>query len=300
AAVTGYYPEYGEYAQKAILRWSFCDVIDRCGSLYSGAQTAEGVQLVQEGRLGYEEYAALGFGAWSFDTTQASSWEPFELVTLYGIDLPRDARDARTTGTYAPVVSYPHWLAGLEFNWDRLGDRRSGDARHSDRSWAELAEKLYAVQEARWARERVLTARTDHPVSGPPYFVFDSIHAAGYPWNTISDQGESRADLALVSSRAAFGMWALFKSDYSDLLLKSVCTLNDPDRGWFEGRLERSGGHERAISCTTNALVLQALLYKTRGKLFEPPAQPTLLEVRTGDIWRRPGRCFPAERLRCS
>ncbi|MEM1179652.1 MAG: DUF3131 domain-containing protein [Acidobacteriota bacterium] len=300
SAVAGHYPEYGEYAQKAMLRWSFCDVIGACGGLYSGAAVADRIDLVQEGRLGYEEYAALGFASWGFNTARASSWEPYEQITLYGIDLPRDARDPRQTGTFAPVVSLPHLLAGLEFNWDRIRDTESSDARHSDAAWAQLAQKIYAVQEARWRNDRILTARTDNPLSAPPFFVYDAIHVAGYPWNTISDQGDVRNDLALVSSRAAFGLWALFKGDYSETLLKAVCTLNDPDRGWFEGRYEATGDHEKAISCTTNALVLEVLLYKSRGKLFKAPEQPTLLDLRASNVFVPPGRCLPAERRSCT
>ena len=275
-------------------------MIDPCGGLYSGALVADRIELLQEGRLGYEEYAALGFANWSFNTAKASSWEPYEQITLFGIDLPKDARDPRETGTYAPVVSLPHLLAGLEFNWDRVGDTESSDAHHSDAAWAELAQKIHAVQEARWRSERVLTARTDHPVSVPPFFVYDAIHVAGYPWNTISDQGAVRHDLALVSSRAAFGMWALFKGDYGETLLEAVCTLNDPDRGWYEGRYEQTGDHEKAISCTTNALVLEVLLYKTRGKLFKAPEKPTLLDLRASNVFVPPGRCLPAERRSCS
>ncbi|MEM7292481.1 MAG: DUF3131 domain-containing protein, partial [Pseudomonadota bacterium] len=52
------YPQYSEYIDKAIVRWRFCDIIDKCGTLYGGVSTKGNIDFYQEGRLGYEEYAA--------------------------------------------------------------------------------------------------------------------------------------------------------------------------------------------------------------------------------------------------
>ncbi len=49
--------------------------------------------LVQEGRLGYEEYGARGYQLWGFSAPKAISLEPFNLVEINGVKIPVDTRD---------------------------------------------------------------------------------------------------------------------------------------------------------------------------------------------------------------
>ncbi len=293
------YPAYREYIEKAVLRLSFCDVVDECGGLHGGARMQDRLQLLSEGQLGYQQYAALGFQAWGFDTTRASRIAPFARLKIDGVEILYDAEDPRETGGFAPVLSGPAVLEGLELNWDRVDDRTSNDTEHSDFVLADLAERIYAVQEARFRQTHVLTARTDHPLSQNPFFVYDSIFVAGYPWNTISDHGDVFLDKSLVSTRAVFGLWALWRTAYTDELMRGTRHLYDPQKGWFEGRYEATGGYERTISCTTNAIVLESLLYKLQGKLFGRDAPGSYLTAFLADPFRHPGRCFPNERAGC-
>ncbi len=62
-----------------------------------------------EGRLGYEEYAARGFGLWGADTTAASKIHPYSTVTIYGVPIPFDARDPENE--HAPNL----WLLKILF-----------------------------------------------------------------------------------------------------------------------------------------------------------------------------------------
>ena len=293
------YPQYREYIERVVLRWSFCDVVDDCGGLHGGKGAGAGFELYGEGRLGYEEYSAKGFQAWGFGTARASRIEPFERLAIDGVEILHDALDPRATGSFAPVLTTPYALDGLELNWDRVDDRTSRDTEHTDFLMADLAARVYAVQEARFRREHVLTARTDHPLGAPPFFVYDSIFVAGYPWNTISDKGEVFLDKSLVSTRAVFGLWALWRTRYTDELMRTSRELYDPQRGWFEGRYERTGGYEPTISCTTNAMVLESLLYKVEGKIFRDDAKGSFLAAFLADRFRATGRCFPRERAAC-
>ncbi len=292
------YPQYSEYIHKVVLRWKFCDVVDDCGSLFGGNLVHDEIELIQEGRLGYEEYAALGFQAWGFDTTKASRLEPFELATLYGIDVPYDGRDPRETGTFSPIVSLPFLLMGMEFNWDALDDQASRDSRHTAPELSALADRVYNVQEQRYLQEGIFTARTDHPLRKAPFYVYDSIFAAGYPWNTIADTGESYPSRALVATRAVFPMWALYRRPYTQSLLDVICPLFHPRKGFYEGRFERTGGRELALSATTNAMVLEALYYKQKGKLFLG-LRPGHFQLRLADEFKRPRNCFPSDREAC-
>jgi hypothetical protein len=286
------YPQYAEYTDKAILRWNFCDVVDRDGVLHGGVHADGATKTFAEGRLGYEEYAAAGFRAWGFTTTRASALEPIETVRIYGIDLPVDGRDPRITGTPSPVVTLPWVLLGLELDWrdDMHADTQTTGA---TRPLADIATSIYRIQEERFRREQVYTARTDHQIGRAPWFIFDSIHANGFPFNTTGADGAHQPQSSLVSTRAAFGLWALWNTDYTTQLMTVVEPLHNKERGWFEGRLEQTGGAEELLTSTTNAVVLEALLYKVQGPLFESKPRPGYFDLVIKNEFARPPHCLP-------
>lgn len=288
------YPEFHEYIDKAILRWNFCDVIDQEGSLYTGSIDGSEMTLIQEGRLGYEEYAAMGFRAWGFEPTKAESLDPIEVITLYGQDVFHDARDHRQDNVLSPILTLPYSYMGLEFNWDRVDDTSSLNSTHTNSLLYQAAWQVYKVQELRYHHEKIYTARTEHILNTEPYFLYDSVFANGYAWNTISDTGKTFSRKSLVSVKAAFSMHILWNTDYTYKLMLVIEELYDAKRGWFEGRYEDSGGYEEAISSSTNATVLEALLYKQVGKLFRPNREATHSEIRMENVFKHPGKCFPA------
>jgi hypothetical protein len=282
------YPQYSEYIDKAVVRWNFCDVIDADGALYGGLRIDGRTKVYQEGRLGYEEYAAAGFRMWGFRPDRAAALEPSAHLIVNGISLPVDARDPRTTGVAAPIVTMPSVLLGLELDW-----RDRADLPDQDKPLETIADRVYQVQEARYRREQIYTARTDHPISRPPYFVYDSIASGGYPFNTTGDDDSQQPTASLVSTRAVFGMWALWNTDYTTKLMSVIESLNRKDRGWFEGRFEQSGGAEELITSSTNAVVLEALLYKTSGPLFKANPRQGYFDVVVGSEFGRPAHCLP-------
>jgi hypothetical protein len=291
------YPVYEEYVDAVVLRWSFCDIVDSSGGLLSAAKVNEKVQLYREKRLGYEQYAAKGFQAWGFDTTQAfRQLSMQDSAKIYGIEIPIDSRNPKESGTYSPVLSTGFLLDGMEFNWDLPVAGYNSDRSHGDPVMAHLAEAIYKVQEARYENEHILTARTDHQLGDPPYFVYDSIFAAGYPWNVISDTGEYHREAAIVATKAAFGMWVLWKTPYTSKLIEAVASLHDGERGWYEGRREKTGGYLYVITCSTNSSVLESLLYKVRGRLMRCSREPDSYYRAIRDPFRLQGRCFPFER----
>lgn len=297
-----WYPEYAEYVDHLVLRWDFCDVINDCGLLFGGGKTADGqsVFVFQEGRLGYEEYAAKGFRMWGFETRLAADLEPFETAKVNDIDILYDARTSQEGGAVSAVMSLPYLLDGMELNWDRTVDNYPGiDSLHTDSTAALLAQRIYAVQERRYRREHILTARTDHRIPNAPYLVYGTIFAEGFPWNVISSDGAYHRDEALMATKAAFGLWALWKTPYTDRLMKVAECLHNPEKGWFVGRRERSGGYVRFYTIGTNAAVLEALFYKQNGKLFPGNAKPGFYEAFTEDRFNWRGKCLPPERKPC-
>jgi hypothetical protein len=294
-----YAPQFGEYIDKAILRWHFCEVIDECGRLYGSTDSGQwNLFLYPEMPIGYRDYALYGYAAWGFPVTTKHDYDRHNLVRMYDEEIPFSRQDPRRSGNYHPVVSLPHFLIGLEFNWDKHRDSWSGDRQHTDAPLSDLAGRLYRVQEKRYQRERIFTARNDYQRNTEPYFLYDTIFAAGFQWNTLTPGGDFHPDLALVSLRAAFPMWALWKTPYTNQLMVLLKQLYHPERGWYEGRYEKTSAPERNLTCTTNALVLQSLYYKTRGKLYQVPQPVTYASILLKDEFRRPP-CYPPEREAC-
>lgn len=297
AIVKQYNPEFTEYIHKAVLKWNFCELVNEEGELFGGTVNNGNVTRYKEGRLGVEEYTSYGYLDWNIVPEKAMRIDPYNVATMYGIDFLFDGRDPREFDVLRPVYSTPYLQLGLEFNWDNINDLNSNDATHSNNVMSAMADSMYKIQEARWDNERIYTARGEHIVSGEPYFVYDAIYALGTPWITLSEDGSSYDELALVSTRVAFQMWALWKSDYTDRLMILVQELYDPDRGWYEGRYELNSRYEKSISLQTNAGVLEALLYKAHGKLYQPSKTKEYRDVQFNSRFSHPGKCFE-ERFR--
>ena len=292
AIVKRHSPEFSEYIDKAVLRWNFCELISADGELY-GASVQDGqVNRYKEGRLGVEEYTSYGYIDWHIVPEKAINIEPFDVATIYGVDLIFDGRDPRVFNVLRPVYTTPYLWMGLEFNWDGIGDERSSDATHTNQTLSAMADAIYLVQEKRWDNERIYTARGEHVVSGEPYFVYDAIYGLGTPWITLAEDGSSHDQLALISTRVAFQMWALWKTDYTDRLMTLVKELYDPQRGWFEGRFELTSAYEKSLSLKTNAGVLEALLYKQRGKLYQRSTDIEYRDVKFNSRFDHPGNCL--------
>ena len=292
AIVKQYNPQFIEYIDKAVLKWNFCELVNEEGELFGGSVNNGNVTRYKEGRLGVEEYTSYGYLDWQIVPEKAMRIDPYNVATMYGIDFLFDGRDPRLFDVLRPVYSTPYLQLGLEFNWDNISDSDSSDATHSNEVMSAMADSIYRIQEARWDNDRIYTARGEHIVSGEPYFVYDAIYALGTPWITLSEDGSSYDELALVSTRVAFQMWALWKSDYTDRLMILVQELYDPERGWYEGRYELNSSYEKSISLQTNAGVLEALLYKAKGKLYQPAKNKEYRDVQFNARFSHPGHCL--------
>lgn len=291
------FPEHGNAIDNFVLRWDFCNIIDRYGTLYGAVVTPEKeVMLVQEGRLGYEEYAAKGFQLWGFNTDRASKIEPYETIPIYGVDVPYDTRDPRQLIAHNYVVCESYALDGLELGWDLASDQTSKDLDYTDKMMENFAYRIYEAQKRRYEYTGIITARTEHQLDGPPYFVYDTIYSDGYPWNTITENGEYVPDFAAIASKGALGLWALWKTDYADLLFDVVSDLYDPEQGFYEGRYEKSGGVINTFTSNNNGIMLEALLYKTQGKLLKFSGRESLWDKVLKNEFEGEQKCLPGHR----
>jgi len=294
------YPEHGASIDQILLRWNWCNVVDPCGTLYGAYVNGKKETVyVQEGRLGYEEYAAKGFQLWGFKTQRASMPEPYDYIPLFGVDLPYDTRDPRLLKAHNYVVCESYVLDGIELNWDLVEDRKSPQHHHTDAISAEFAQRVYLAQEGRYQETGIFTARTEHQLDGPPYFVYDTLYCDGFAWNTITEKGEYVPEFAAVALKGAFGLWVLWETPYTDKLYDLVSPLYLPEKGFFEGRYEKSGAVIRTFTANNNGIILECLLYKAIGKLLRFGNEPSHWDYMVNNPFYGQEQCLPNTRSDC-
>ncbi|MGZ5179973.1 MAG: DUF3131 domain-containing protein [Ramlibacter sp.] len=255
--IAWHHPRHTEAARRVIARWNAAQLA-RDGQLW-GMQAADGgtPQLVQEGRLGYEQYAARTLALMGLDVDVAADpLAHLRLVEVDGVQVPTDDRDPQQHGAQNYVTSEPWILQGLEFGWTRQA--------------REMAWRVYRAQEQRFRRTGVPTAVTEDHVDQPPYFVYGTVWTGGQPWQVVTDRGEALPQLRTLSTKAAFGWHALLRTPYTTQLVEDVAGLNDPGGGgWYAGRYEAGGKPNQSLNANTNAVVLESLAYIARGPLLQ-------------------------------
>jgi hypothetical protein len=290
------YPNTSEYVDKAVLRWNFCEIIDPCGIVYS----YKNKELYEEGRIGYQDYFYKGFQLWDFDVEKYIKSEKIDYVRIYNELLPYDTRSIRETKNYSIIESEPYILNGLEFNWDQLSDNTSMDSSHSDIESFDLSKKIYSLQEKRFSQDGIFTSKSSYYSSDKKLWIYDSIFSEGYSWNTITEKGEFVPYMSLVSTKASFGMWALWKTDYTNELVELLKFSYDLQKGWFEGKYEQNNNYERTTTLSTNSLILESLFYKKNGKIYyDKPIKNSYYKAILKDEFKRPNSCFYPDRKGC-
>ncbi|MEJ7928846.1 DUF3131 domain-containing protein [Ramlibacter sp. AN1015] len=256
-------PEHAGAVREVLARWDLSQLV-REGDLIGRAAGDNGhaAQLVQEGRLGYEQYAARGAALVALTPDRALDWQRnLRLVEVQGVQLPVDVRDPAQFGAQNFIVSDPFVMAGLELGWDRLG--------------REFAWRVLRAQEARFRQTSVPTAVTEDHIDRAPWFLYNSVFSGGQPWATVTEDGTAHPELRTLSVKAAFGWHALFRTAYTQRLVEEVAALHEPGKGWYAGRYEQDQVPNRAITTNTNAVVLESLAYIAAGPLlrFDTPAR---------------------------
>ncbi len=266
------YPYLANSIDNVLLRWDYSNVVNEDGVMFGALVNKKTQETVyaQEGRLGYEEYAAKGFALWGFKPFFSHRAQPYLTTNIFDVRVPYDGRDPRVFKSQNYVVTESYLQDGLELGWDLPHDDVTGERIHSDGWRAEFADRIYQVQHNRFEREGFLTARSEHNVKGAPYFTYDTIFSDGYPWNTVTPRGDYSPDHAAVATKAAFGMWALWDTYYTDILYDAIIELYDPDRGFYEGIYEGGGGIIEIQTANNNGILMAALLYKVQGPILTP------------------------------
>ncbi|MEH2222650.1 DUF3131 domain-containing protein [Nostoc sp.] len=247
------HPQYNDWLKGIIAKWQVARSL-KDEQLYGATVLPDNkTLLVQEGRLGYEEYAARGYQLWGFSASKAIALEPLKLVEVNGVQIPVDTRDFQTTNANNYVVSESYILDGIEFGLQ-------GEL-------ADFAARVLDVQKRRFDTTGQLTAVTEDNIDQAPYFLYNTVYANGTNWATITDTNQPYPQFRSLSTKAAFGWRYLFPDNaYAQKVFDAVKDLRSPDdSGYYAGIYEESKQPNKALTGNTNGLILEILYYKARG-----------------------------------
>ncbi|OKH52212.1 hypothetical protein NIES2101_15400 [Calothrix sp. HK-06] len=247
------HPQYKDWLEGIVKKWQVARSV-KDEQLYGATVLADNkTLLVQEGRLGYEEYAARGYELWGYKAPKALDLQPFKFVEINGVQIPVDTRDFKSTNANNYVVSESYILDGIEFGL-------KGEL-------ADYAARVLDVQKRRHDSTGQLTAVTEDNIDREPYFLYNTIYANGEKWATITDNNQPYPQLRSVSTKAAFGWRYLFPDNaYAQKLFDAVKDLKSPDdSGYYAGIYEETKQANKSLTGNTNGLILEILYYKARG-----------------------------------
>lgn len=250
------HPQYTPLVGQVLSNWDLPAIAENAEMIGANVDEQGTTLYLQEGRLGYEEYAAKSLVLAGIDLSEAVDYEQnFEYVSIDGVKVGTDLRTPDKFDALNFVVSEPYVLDGLEFGWDRYS--RS------------LAYRAYQAQQARYKRTGTLTAVSEDNIDQAPYFVYNTIFADGKEWNAITESGEDASEFRTISTKAAIGWYSLYDTEYSKKLLNKVKENHDSAKGWYAGIYEESGKINKALTANTNAIVLESLRYIQFGPMIK-------------------------------
>jgi hypothetical protein len=256
------HPELAPLVRRAASRWRLEALSD--GASLRGASRGAGgaLELRQEGRFGYEQYAAKALMAWGVPAPGALDWRAHVAFTrVDGQAVPHDARRPRDHGgAPAALVAEPFLLDALEYGLDAVT--------------LPVARSLLRAQARRHAALGRLTATSEDALDRPPWFSYSALVNGSATWTAIGPDGAPAPDALTFSTKAAVAWAALFEGPYPELLLAAAAELAVPGEGLMAGRYDASGDVNRALSLNTNAVVLEALAYRVRGPALRAIAGP--------------------------
>ncbi len=255
--LSGLHPKHVNAATNVMRRWDLNQLV-KDEQMYGMAadQVTQQIRFLQEGRLGYEQYAGKVFRMIGFSQKISASYnnEFKTIIDIYDVPIAYDNRDPRKFGAYNYVVTESYVLDVFEHGYD---DENKP-----------LAKNIFEVQKQRWLRTGIVTAVSEDNLDRKPRFVYNTIFVAGSPWSAITDTGKDMEDLKTVSTKAALSLGYLYPADeYSQALLESIGSAYDPDKGWYSGLYEKGLGYNDVLTCNTNGIIMTTMLYKKYGAL---------------------------------
>jgi Protein of unknown function (DUF3131) len=246
------YPKLRSQTEAVWQHWKVARLTE-AGQMYGTSVTNGKEQYNQEGRLGYESYAAYGLHLWGLPVQKALDTQSnTAFVNLYQAGVPYDRRDYKTSGANNYVLSEPYILDGIETGFRSL-------PKH-------YADRVLAAQEGRFKATKQLTAVTEDNVDREPYFVYGTLYMNGKAWETSTDTRKSYNKLRFISAKAAIGWHVLYDTEYTQKLMEFTTARLKSDKGWYNGFYETLKQPNKALTANNNGIILQCLLYKKVGQ----------------------------------
>jgi len=249
------YPEFTPLVNEILKKWDLnAMVLD--GTLYGATVNKEGItEYVQEGRIGYEEYAAKSVALTGLDVSKALLYNDFlAYEEISNINIPTDSRIPEVYEAHNYVVSESYILDAIEFGSDAISK--------------EFAYRVYKAQENRYKLEGIITAVSEDNIDQAPYFVYNTVFSNGKAWNALTDTGEDASAFRTVSTKAAFGWHMLYGTEYTQILIDHIDENFVPNKGWQSGIYEKNNKPNTAITANSNAIILESLHFKAKGPLL--------------------------------
>jgi hypothetical protein len=252
-----FYPMYTVLINQVVSRWDIDKILEDSTLHGIGFNFKDkGVTIVQEGKLGYEEYASKGYMLNAYDASESLKYTDFiKFEEIYGIEIAADTREVKHHPAYNYVLSEPYILDGLEYGWD-INSR-------------ELAYRVYKVQKKRANELGIPVALSEGHIDKAPYFVYNSIYTNGEKWVCISENGEDAEEFKSFSTKTAFSWATLYDDDYTTLLIKNIEGLYNEDKGWYSGRYDKDQSINKTLTANTNGVILECINYKLNGPLIK-------------------------------
>lgn len=237
-------PQFAPRTEAIVARWDFRRAITG-GQLYGVLRTSKGEQWRQEGRLGYEQYAAAGFALWGHRAETALRVpEAAAAIEFAGIRLPLDPRPPPA------FTSDPFYLAALEGVAEPLQ--------------GELQQRVYRVQQAQGEQAEVPYALGEDAIDRAPWFLYNNLYANGRWWLATDHRGAAVERRQQFSAKAAYAAAVLHEGPYAARLRETALRLARPGRGFIAGIYE-DGSLNSVLNINTQAGILTALCYRARG-----------------------------------
>ena len=249
------YPDCTARVHALLSRWKLGDAAHEGEP--QGATRRDGrLDRVQEGRYGYEEYAARSLFLLGLDMGTALTREGHaHVVEVSGIKLLADTRaPEKYDGTQNALVSEPFLLDAFEFG--------------PGSSLLPQLQAMHRVQAAHAHEMHRLVAVSEDNLDKAPFFAYNSVLNGDKEWAAFAPDGSDAAAAKTLSLKAAVGWGVLFDDAYADELLAGVGSLRDAKRGWFSGRYDVDGRPNTALTANTNGIVLEAMRYRVLGAML--------------------------------
>jgi len=242
------YPQYKNIVENIVKKYNFSRLIkdDKMFGVYFDGKKEK---LRQEGRLGYEQYAAKGYKLWNINLIKALDYEPSKKIKIEGVEIIVDTRN------FFFLNSEPFILSKIELDF-------------IDDNFEDITKKIYKIQKIRWEKYKKLTAFSEDAIDKKPWFLYNSIYHENIYWSAFSLNGEEYKNLRTLSTKACFGFDAIFNDNYSNLLKNSVLNNVSKNNGYYAGIYENDNTINKSLNINTNAIILESLYYKHFKKSF--------------------------------